>query len=142
MLGTDESQSGLSPLKLAWLAALTLVAGTLSTRAWVMPTENESAKAESGRSGSTNKTDDARPESENEQAFEIAPQADVWHGVAERPPVERPTGTSEHLSTVAGWKPAHHPRITALWIRLLPQGSPRQRCRFICRDAHAPPVSG
>jgi len=138
----DEFQSGLSPLKLAWLVALTLVAGTLSTRAWVLPTESNAAKARSARSGSADETGATQPESDSEQAFEIAPQADVWHGVAERPPVERPAGTLEHLSTAGSCRPQNRPKMTALWIELPPEGPPRQRCRLICRDTHAPPVNG
>jgi len=142
MHSTDEFQSGLSPLKLAWLVALTLVAGTLSTRAWVMPAESETAKARSARPCSTDEGGSTQPKSESEQAFEIAPQADVWHGVAERPPVERPASTLEHLLAAGSCNVQDHPGATAPWSEVLPDGSPRQRCRLICRDTHAPPVNG
>lgn len=144
MVGFEGSMFGLSRFKLAWLIALTLVAGTLSARAWAVPVETSDRKDRPARSGGT---DPAKPEKPDrskatERTIEIAPQADVWHGVSDRPLVRRPTAVPEHPPIGILFQPDGRPtaRRSRLQPALPPDHRPAERYRLICRYAHAPPV--
>jgi len=169
MNGTDSGRSGLSPhsrtaflraaakkhcgletcaqtaqipgrpvLKLVWLTSLMLVAGTLSTRAWAVPVEKEAAKP--ARSGSSAPAKPGQSREEPERILQIAPQADVWNGVSDRPLVQPPSGEPEQPPAPASDEA--EVRLPSLVRRVeLPAGpKTEQRCRLICRYAHAPPV--
>jgi hypothetical protein len=134
--------SGWFRFKLAWLVALTLVAGTLSARAWVAPIESHAGKALPAQSGRSQPDKPDKSRDGSERTIQIAPQADVWHGVSERPLVERPASGSEQLPLVGICQATRRSLVNGPFVRVEPYPDRRQgeRYRLICRYAHAPPV--
>jgi hypothetical protein len=135
-------------LRLGSLVVLTLVAGTLSARAWTLPAESDPGKKkpaqsshhEPGKPEKPGKTD--KPDKGNEGFVRIAPQADVWHGIAERPLVQRPLVVQERSFADVTNRPERRPALSASHHQLAPPADcrPGERHRLICRYSHAPPI--
>jgi hypothetical protein len=140
MKGTDSPRSDLSPLKLGSLTALLLVAGTLSTRAWALPVEKEGSRPKPAGSGSSEPAKPSQSREEPERVLQIAPQTDVWHGVSDRPLVQRPSGQPDQFPASSPDKAEVRPLTQARRVESPADPRTRQRCRLICRYAHAPPV--
>lgn len=143
MNGAKNRISKVASFRLGWLVALTLVAGTLSARAWIMPIENEGRQERPGQSNQNKSTKPEKSKNDPEPSVQIAWHADVWHGATDRPLVERSTATGDHVPAARSAQAESRPPVSASFARLETpvERRPSERYRIICRHAHAPPVA-
>ena len=129
-------------LRLGSLVVLTLVAGTLSARAWILPAESDPGKDKPAKSAQQVPAKPEKPDKGNEGFVRIAPQADVWHGISERPPVQRPVVVPERSLAGVAERPECRPSLPVSHLQLAPPADcrPAERHRLICRYSQAPPV--
>jgi len=142
MADTEGFIFGFPRLRLGSLVVLTLVAGTLSARAWILPVESDARKEKAAESARHDPATPDKSEKDNEKVIRISPQADVWHGVSERPLVERPVVVPQRPSADLTARPECRPPLPVSHLRLAPPADcrPGERHRLICRFAHAPPI--
>ena len=133
---------GFPRLRLGSLVVLTLVAGTLSARAWSLPAEGDAHKSKPAKTARHAPSKADKTEEENEAFVRVSPSADVWHGMSERPLIQRPVVMLEQLPAGGSSQLDCRPSLPVSHLELAPPANrrPAERHRLICRFAHAPPI--